>query len=214
MVALSMASAIAVVGTVLLVNLDRPPRVAIVLPTPQAIQPRSPLPVPSPPIGRSVRLAPIEDFPVADAEALVAHYRAKFDLEIELLPSILIPDDAFDPERRQVIAERLLDAIRAEHSATDPEVVVIGLTSADMYIAGKTWRYAYGLRADGHLAVVSTARMGAGVDDDRRMQRLRKMVTKNIGILYYGLPVSDDPSSVLFKDILGPDDLDRVSEDF
>jgi len=31
---------------------------------------------------------------------------------------------------------------------------------------------------------------------------------------HYGLPVSDDPSSVLFKDILGPDDLDRVSEDF
>ena len=58
--------------------------------------------------------------------------------------------------------------------------------------------------------------MGDGVftDSTRRMQRIQKMITKNLGILYYGLPQSDDPGSVLYKSILGPDDLDRASEDF
>ena len=47
-----------------------------------------------------------------------------------------------------------------------------------------------------------------------KTQRLQKMVTKDIGILYFGLPQSDDPKSVLYKDVLGPMDLDRMSEDF
>jgi hypothetical protein len=44
--------------------------------------------------------------------------------------------------------------------------------------------------------------------------RLRKVITKNIGILYFRLPQSNDPRSVLYKSILGIDDLDRVGEDF
>ena len=121
-----------------------------------------------------------------------------------------------DAERDQLVAERLLDAIAAtDVVAADPEAVVIGLTDADMYIAAQDWRYAYGLRSGGTLAIVSTARMDDGfATEERRNQRLRKMVTKNLGILYFGLGVSDDPRSVLYRDILGPDDLDYASEDF
>ena len=187
-------------------------------PTPDdvAIGPASPIGVPSPPVERAVYLAPIGDFPRADADALVAHYLEKFDLAIEVLPSIPVPSGAMDAEREQLVAERLLDAIAAtDVVAADPGAVVIGLTDADMYIAAQDWRYAYGLRSGGTLAIVSTARMDDGfATEERRNQRLRKMVTKNLGILYYGLGVSDDPRSVLYRDILGPDDLDYASEDF
>ena len=44
--------------------------------------------------------------------------------------------------------------------------------------------------------------------------RLRKMVTKDIGILYYGLPQSQNPSSVLYNGIMGIEELDQVGEDF
>ncbi|HEY7447252.1 MAG TPA: hypothetical protein VH702_03830 [Vicinamibacterales bacterium] len=37
---------------------------------------------------------------------------------------------------------------------------------------------------------------------------------KNIGIMYYGLPVSREPRSVLYENVLGPDDLDYMSEFF
>ena len=67
---------------------------------------------------------------------------------------------------------------------------MIGLTNADMYIAARDWRYAYSLRAQDRFAIVSTARMGDGlfVDEVRRMRRIQKMVTKNLGVLYYQLP--------------------------
>lgn len=181
-----------------------------------AVAPASPVGVPSPPVERAVYLAPFGDFPRADAEALVAHYHEKFDLTIEVLPSIPIPDGARDAGRGQLIAERLIESI-ATHEVllADPDAVVIGLTDVDMYIAARDWNYAYGLRSGGTFAVVSAARMNAGfADEARQQQRLRKMVTKNVGILYYGLPVSDDPRSVLYRDILGPQDLDYASEDF
>lgn len=181
-----------------------------------AIGPASPIGVPSPPVDRAVYLAPIGDFPRDEADALVAHYLEKFDLTIHVLPAVPVPDGALDAGRGQLIAERLIDAIAAnEVVVNDPGAVVIGLTSVDMYIAAKDWSYAYGLRSSGTFAVVSSARMGDGfADEARQHQRLRKIVTKNVGILYYGLAVSEDPRSVLYRDILGPQDLDYASEDF
>jgi hypothetical protein len=161
-----------------------------------------------------VFFVPIGDFPKGDAEALVAHYNEKFGLTIGVLPSMAVPDAAVDPARKQVIAERLIEAIATTTpTAADPAAVVIGLTSDDMYIASESWGYAYGLRAQGRLAIVSSARL----DDfwgSLKMRRLQKMITKDIGLLYFGLPLSDDPASVLYRDVGGPTDLDQMSEDF
>jgi predicted Zn-dependent protease len=179
-------------------------------------RPRSPIPIPTPPAGRSVHLAPIGDFPIADVEALASHYREKFGIVVGLLPSIPVPDDAIDPSRSQLIAERLIEAIKASHQVgADPGAVVIGLTNVDMYIAGKSWSYAFSLRVDDRFAVVSSARMNAyGADQTKQIRRLQKVVTKNIGVLYFGLLQNNDRGSVLYRGILGPLDLDHVSEDF
>jgi len=60
---------------------------------------------------------------------------------------------------------------------------------------------------------VSTARLGDELMANP-MRRLQKLVTKSIGLMYFGLPLSDDPGSVLYRNILGPRDLDRMSEEF
>jgi hypothetical protein len=180
-------------------------------------RPRNPIGIPSPPVEAAVYFAPIGTYPTAEVDLLVSHYREKLGLEIAVLPTVRVPAEGFDRTREQLIAEGLIDAIRRTDAAVnDPSAIVIGLTSTDMYIAAKEWRYAYSLRNDDRYAVVSTARMGDGlfVDDARRMRRIQKMVTKNLGILYYRLPQSDDPGSVLYRNILGPGDLDRASEDF
>lgn len=177
-------------------------------------RPSSPIPVPPLPAGRSVLFAPVGDFPVVDAEALVAYYQDKYGIAIRILPSLTLPRRAYDTVRQQVVAEKVLDAVVATYrQAADPAAVVIALVDRDMYIASSTWKFAYGLRTKGHLAVVSTAHLDDGLLGDKT-QRLRKMVTKDIGILYFGLPQSNDPKSVLYKDVLGPTDLDRMSEDF
>jgi hypothetical protein len=43
---------------------------------------------------------------------------------------------------------------------------------------------------------------------------MRKMVTKQAGLISFGLAPSSDRRSVLFTPILGVDDLDSIGEDF
>lgn len=82
------------------------------------------------------------------------------------------------------------------------------------------WRFTFSLRSrDRRVAVVSYARMdpknlGEPADAEVLQSRLRKMVLKNIGIMYFGLPASGNPRSVLYGNILGVDDLDRMTEEF
>jgi hypothetical protein len=49
-------------------------------------------------------------------------------------------------------------------------------------------------------------------DDELLFARTRKLVSKYIGLLHYGLPASADPSSPMYDSILGPADLDRMKE--
>ena len=42
---------------------------------------------------------------------------------------------------------------------------------------------------------------------------VRKMITRNIGLMYHGLPQSPSPGSVLYGPILGVADLDGIGED-
>ena len=178
--------------------------------------PREPIGIPSPAVASNVYFQPLSTYPVSDAEELASHYHDKFGLAIEVLDPMPIPEEAFDRQRGQVVAERLIEQIKMAHVLEeDPRAIVIGLTVVDMYIADLNWRFAFNLRADGHLAVVSTAVMDdLGADRALQMRRLQKMVTKNLGILYYGLHGNDDPGSVLYRNINGVFELDRMSEDF
>jgi predicted Zn-dependent protease len=181
-------------------------------------QPRNPIGVPMPSTPRAVYLVPIGSVPETETTALVAHYRQKFGLPITALPAIEVAGGAYDEKRRQLVAERLIEALgRTPTASQDPQAILIGLTMQDMYIADRLdWSYAFSLRSGGRFAVISTSRMSGGefTNEDRRMRRIQKMITKNLGVLYYRLPQSDDPGSVLFRNILGPDDLDRASEAF
>jgi predicted Zn-dependent protease len=175
--------------------------------------------IPDHPIGRTVLLAPLDDFAAAELEDLAEFYAVRYGIEVDVLPPASIPASARDPARYQLVAEELIDVLRAAYpEAGDPDHVVIGVTSDDLYIRSvPDWNWAFGFRDEGHLAVVSTARMGPALGPfGHRLEpaRLRKMVTKNIGVLYFELRQSDDPVSVLYDNILGLDDLDGMGEDF
>ena len=172
---------------------------------------------PVPPFERRVVFVPFDDFPADEARALIDHYEQRYGLRVELADPIALPADAFDRERGQIMAEALVEALRTTTIAgADPRAVLIGLTDEDLFFAGRPeWRYTFGVRSAGTLAVVSSSRMATlGSSAELEGSRLRKMVTKDLGLLYYGLPLSDDPRSVLYSNVLGPDDLDRMSEDF
>jgi len=172
--------------------------------------------------GRKIYFIAIGDFPGEQVQQLVQHYREKFNLDIQTLTAIPIDSSAIDPKRQQLVAERLITSVRAAFPklANDPTVILIGFTSTDMYPLSMNWSFALGWRvASTRTAVVSTARMDLHYPGELSGSafpetRLQKIVTKDIGILYYGLPQSNDPRSVLYGQILGIQELDAVSEEF
>jgi predicted Zn-dependent protease len=167
-----------------------------------------------------IYFVPLGDFPASKAADLVAYYRAKFNLTIETLHGVRLNSSVRDAERRQLIAEEIIALMKSAypHLAKDPQAILIGLTVEDMYIARYDWQYTFSWRQDKKYAVVSDARMNLFgspfFTEERIKNRLRKMVTKNIGILYYRLPVSDNPASVLYKNVGGVSELDRMGEEF
>ena len=50
------------------------------------------------------------------------------------------------------------------------------------------------------------------VDDDRVLSRTRKMVTKYVGLMYMRFPLSDDPTSPMYGNIMSVGDLDRMKD--
>jgi YD repeat-containing protein len=155
-----------------------------------------------------------------DLQTLRAHYAQTLGLEVTVLPPLALDPADFDSRRRQYVAERVIASMHRSvpEIASDPQAIVIGVMEQDMYIAKYNWNFAFTLRADQRVAVVSSARMQAsdnGLDDpDLLISRVRKMVTKNIGLMVYGLPLSNDATSVLYRNVGGVEDLDAMHEQF
>ena len=166
-------------------------------------------------------LVPLGDFPTEIAADLTSFYRDKYKLEIETLPTVPLSEAAVNRKRDQLIAEQVVAIMKQANPqiTNDPDAIMIGLTTQDMYINKMDWRFAFSWRDEGKYAVVSSARMYLPVrrwkiSEKRMVKRLRKMVTKNVGILYYHLAQSDNPRSVLYRNVGGIRDLDYMREDF
>jgi YD repeat-containing protein len=137
-------------------------------------------------------------------------------LDVTVLPPISLDSSVTDPKRKQVIAEMAIAAMRSAipDLADDPSVVLIGITSRDMYIRGYNWTYATNWRVR-RFAVISTARLQPFADLGRWNRqllsflllenwnvelvrsRLQKLLSKNIYVLAFDLPLSNDWTSLV-----------------
>jgi Zn-dependent protease with chaperone function/predicted Zn-dependent protease len=177
-------------------------------------------PPPSQGVGR-VYFVPLGAFSSPSVEELVTYYHQKLGLKIETLPALSVERAVVNFERQQLIAEELVALIKRKYPelAGDPGAILIGITPYDMYIRRSTWRFAFAFRDEGRFAVVSSTRMDPvnlrePPDPALLHTRLRKMVSKNIGIMHYRLPQTTDRNSVLYGPILSLDDLDSIGEEF
>lgn len=171
---------------------------------------------------KNLYFVPIGDAPTSEIEALITHYREKVGIEIHVLPQIGPRPSDLEPQRQQLIAENVIQTMLKMYPnyANDGASVLIGITGQDIYPLGASWRFCFGRRIpESRSAIVSTARMnleypGEPLAEATLEKRLRKTVTKDIGILYYGMSPSNNPQSVLYSGILGIQELDRVTEEF
>ena len=162
------------------------------------------------PIHPAVLVVPIGPFPLDRLRDLPHDYGAAYGLSMNIAEPIALPASAFDASRRQYVAEGLIAAMRQAYPpAGDPSAIVIGVTTADVYIRGVAWDWAFALRQQGTSAVISVARM-PNTKQVNRWTLFGKMMTREAGFLCFGLPPSDNPYDVLYRDILSVSDLERL----
>jgi predicted Zn-dependent protease len=170
------------------------------------------------PAPRTISLVPLDNYPPQRARALADHFRRQFDLRLRVESSLATLGRADDESRGQANASALLSLLERRYPGK--RHVVIGLTDRDMFIPDFQWGYAFSYRRDHRVAVVSSARLDRGclglfaAAEARQLARVRKLVGKNIGVMYYRLPLSRDPRSLLYARVGGPQELDGMSEVF
>jgi predicted Zn-dependent protease len=171
-------------------------------------------------IGRRVCFAPLGQVDPELVRNGVKYYRDEYGLEIGVLTPRGVPVEMVNRDREQIDGESLATYLGTLFPADfqDPSVALIGLTPLDLYAADRDWNFQLGHAnwSAQSRAVVSTYRMHLGafrlVDDERVFSRTRKLVTKYLGLMYYDLPLSDDPKSPMYGNILRVTDLDRMEE--
>ena len=164
---------------------------------------------------------PLGDFSTASLTKFASSSKQKTGIEVIVTQPVPFALTTVDKRRQQVIAEEAINLMRAHYPelASDPNAIVIGLTNEDLFIRGNDDQYAFCYRMLHRFAVVSSARMdptnlGGAANDLVTETRMRKMLLKNIGILYYHMPVNHDPKSLLFEDVEEVKDIDKMGEDF
>ena len=164
---------------------------------------------------------PLSNFSAASLTKLANSVKQKTGLDVTVTQPVPFALTTVDKRRQQVIAEEAINLMRARYPelVSDPNAVLIGLTDEDLFIRSADHQYAFCYRMLDRFGVVSSARMnpanlGGSANDLLTEARMRKMILKNIGILYYRLPINHNPTSVLYEDVDEVGDLDKMGEDF
>ena len=162
--------------------------------------------------------------PIGLAESLEwapSYYRRKLDIEVRVLPQAELDVGLIDSSRRQLDSEKCIYgflAAKYPELVRDPSAVLIAVTSTDLYIPSLGWRYAENLRREGRFGVISSARLHPlslmeKLNPEWLISRLQKLLTKNIVMLYFGLPMSSDYTSLLSGGVLSGREIDRMGQD-
>jgi YD repeat-containing protein len=142
--------------------------------------------------------------------------RNKYNLDVQVLPAMPAPREAWDTNHRQFVAEQLYAQIKQQHPdlAADENAYLIGFTDADMYSVRYMWSSTFSQRDSLRTAIISSdgledsaaerVALGAGRADAEFQARLRRILLKDVAVLYWHLPVNNHFTSLL-HDPLDPD---------
>ena len=146
-------------------------------------------------------------------DGFVAHFQAKLGVSSKVLTPLGFDQVTFDAGRSQMSADRLIQAVRFRYPTLvkNPRTRVIAVTPYDMYMEAmrEQWRFTFSLRSsDQRMAVVSVRADGSGETRRPAGRRIASHAAAEDGHQehrhhLFGLPLSDDPRSVLFGNVLG-----------
>ena len=159
--------------------------------------------------------APTDDAAYETMQRVAPQLEAKLGLDVHVMGCLALPLESRNVRRNQISGEAILHAIRNDYPIDlipPAGSVGIAVTSDDLYIEGKDWRFAWAYRDGSSFAVVSTPRLERRVSQAHFDARLRKILMKQIGLLYYKYPLSNDPKNVMYSSILSLETLDEIKE--
>ena len=168
---------------------------------------------------KTVYLVPLSLSAEESLDWAPAYYRASFGADVRILPALQTTAEEWNESRRQLMAEKCIELMTRMHRnlATDPSAILIGVTSRDMYIGEYDWPFAENLRVGDRLAVISSAHLHptdfpGKWNKELLNSRVQKMISKNLAILYFGLPLSNDYTSLLSAGVLSGREVDYMTE--
>ncbi len=148
-----------------------------------------------------------------------AYYRARLGIDVAVLPPLPLDPKLVDPERNQLNSDKCFDFMKQQHPeiARDPSSLLIAVTSADLYIPDLESSYVENSRRDSRYAIISSARLQPSLlglwNPEWLNSRVQKLLTKNIGLLYFDLPMSADYTSLLSSGVLSGTQIDEMAGD-
>jgi YD repeat-containing protein len=167
-----------------------------------------------------IYLVPIGGVQGLGLDQLPEFYRSHHGLSVQLLDPIPLEPKARNSARKQLIFGELIKLMHARnpHLAKDKSAFLIGITDEDMYIETVDWNFAYtAYNPPQRAGVVSSARFiphPLAGNEKLLRARIRKMVSRTMGVVVFNLPRSNDPSSVMYRDLYGSSSADLMSDSF
>lgn len=169
---------------------------------------------------KNVYLIPVG---LAESESLQwapAYYKERLGIDVKVLAAIPIDPKLIDPARNQLNTDKWIEFLAGKYPemARDPSSIMIGVTSSDMYIPGFVLDYAENMRREGRYGMVSSARLHPPSllekwNPEWLTSRVQKLLTKNLVMLYFDLPLSDDSTSLLSGGVPSGFQIDRMGGD-
>jgi YD repeat-containing protein len=166
---------------------------------------------------KNVYLVPIGLAPGESVQWATDYYKSKLGIYVKLLSPIALDPKLIDPARHQLNPDKCVALLAEKYPeiARDPFSILVGVTSTDMYFPGFNWSYAENVRIEGRYAIISTARLHppsllARLNPEWLNSRLQKLLTKNLVMLYFDLPMSDDYTSLLSGGVFSGTGIDQM----
>jgi YD repeat-containing protein len=149
--------------------------------------------------------------------SLADYYDKKFETKVGVLPAVPLEPDACLPTRNQCVAEEMILATKRAYPkiAADPDAAIIILTDEDLYARSLGWNWTYSFYCNYRFGVISTRRLDPTFWHDPpneawRLASAHQYLTSYIAYLYFHVPRSYDPTSIMYQPLTpngGPDNL-------
>jgi hypothetical protein len=167
-------------------------------------------------VGSGVYLVPLGDVQHVDVRALAEEVGLRYNVRASTLPPVALPFWTLDVNEGELNGDQLIHLLQLTYPARGGRTAVIGITDYDMFSPSLGIHGLFSLRNPVPYGVVSSSPLAASLFDrlrgHDRHERVRKLVARNIGFLYFGRPESSDPHSLLRSSMSSVHDIDALRE--